>query len=94
MITAGVTGLIAGRKGIVNIALDAEGFPPDRVYDRMAIAPQIGVLGLGALDQLQDLRCRMNLERFAKQNVETLGALGVVHAGFYRFERGQAGRRQ
>ena len=59
VVATGMTGLVAGRKGIVDSAFDAVGFPADGVNDRMTVAPEFGIFRLVTLDELQCLERRM-----------------------------------
>jgi hypothetical protein len=45
-----MAGLIAGRKGVVDIALDSKGLSSDGMHDRMAIAAKLSILELESLD--------------------------------------------
>ena len=60
MVAAGMTGLIAGRKGVVDITLDSESLAADGMDDRMAIAAQLRVLKFKPLDELQSTPRRMS----------------------------------
>jgi hypothetical protein len=50
MIAARMAGLIAGRKGIMDIALDPKGLSSDGMHDRMAIAAKLSILELEPVD--------------------------------------------
>src|SRR5262245_41010388 len=80
VIAAGVASLIAGAEGLVNVSLGAEGFTADRVDNRMAVAADVLVFVTETLQMLQDFHCRVFFERLAKQIIQTLGAIPVVHA--------------
>ena len=59
MVAARMTGLIARRKGLVDITLDSESFAADGMDDGMAIAAQLRVLEFKTLDELQSTPRRM-----------------------------------
>ena len=50
MVAAGMAGLIAGRKGVVDIALDSVGLSSDGMDDRIAIAAKLRIFELEPLD--------------------------------------------
>ena len=87
VVTTRMTGLIAGRKRIVDRAFDAERFPADGVNDRMTVAPEFWIFDLVALNELQGLQRRMVLERFTKETIKAFGAIATVHTGLNLLER-------
>ncbi len=91
MITTGVTGLIAGRKRVMDIAFGAIGFAADGVYHRVAVASELRIFGFEVLNELQNLDRRMSFERFGEKFVEALGAAPAVQAGFDRCQRRHGG---
>jgi hypothetical protein len=52
MVATGMTGLIASRKGIVNVTLDSEGFAAHGMDNGMAVPAQLRILEFKALDEL------------------------------------------
>src|SRR5262245_56981512 len=70
VVTAGVAGLIAGGKRVVDVSLEPECLPADGVDDRMTHLLDVGILGLEPLDPPERLRRRVALERLAKQTIE------------------------
>ena len=59
MVTAGMAGLIASEKRVVDVALDPVSFPANSVDDRMAIASELRIFRLQTRDQSQRLDGRM-----------------------------------
>lgn len=59
MVAAGMAGLIAGRKGVVDIALDSKGLSSDSMHNRMAVAAKLSILDLEPLDQFQNILSRV-----------------------------------
>src|SRR6266508_3336755 len=92
MITAGMAGLITAGKGFMNIAFGAKAFPPDRMDDRMTVAPEIGVFRLKSLDELKKFQRRVFFQRLQKELIETFSAGRAVHARFDGVERGETCR--
>ena len=76
VVAARMASLVAGRKRIMNIALEPECFPADRVNDRMAVPPQLWILRFKTLDEFKGFGGRVVLEGFAKKSIETLRTTG------------------
>jgi hypothetical protein len=88
VVTTRVTGLIAGRKCIVNIAFEPKRLPADGVYDRVAIPPKLRILRLKALNSLEGLGGCVILEGLTEKVIETFSAPGSLEAVFDCSQRG------
>src|SRR6516164_138989 len=75
MVATGVAGLVAGRKRVVDIALEPKCLAADGMDNRMTIAPQLRIVRFETLDQLQRLGGCVMLEGLAEKIIETLGAV-------------------
>jgi hypothetical protein len=73
MVTTGVTGLVAGRKRVVNITLEPKRFTPDGMDDGMTVAPKLRVLRFKTLNQLEHVGGCVVPEGLAEKIIEALG---------------------
>jgi hypothetical protein len=72
MVTTGVAGLVAGRKRVMNIALELKRLPTDGMNDGMTVAPQLRILRFKTLDQSERFGGCMVFEGLAEEMIETL----------------------
>ena len=75
MIATGMAGLVACRKRVVDIALEPKGLATDGMDNRMTITPQLRIIRLKTLNQLQRIGGSMVLEGVPEKVIETLGAV-------------------
>jgi hypothetical protein len=67
--------LVAGRKRVVDIALEPKRLAADGMDNRMTVAPQLRIIRFKALDQLQRLGGSVILEGLAEKIIETFSAV-------------------
>src|SRR5262245_14815487 len=88
MVTTGVTGLVAGRKRIVDIALESKGLPTDRMDDGMTVTAQLTIFRFNTLNQLEHFGGCVVLESLAKKIIETFSTARFFQTFLGRRQRG------
>src|SRR5215510_5290725 len=91
MVTTGMAGLVAGRKRVVDSALEPKRLPTDGMDDGMTVAPQLRIFRFKTLNQLEHVGGCVILEGFAEKIIKTLSTAGVFQAFVGCCQRGQAG---
>src|SRR5262249_7556421 len=90
MVTTGMAGRVAGRKGVVDIALEPKRLPTDSMDDGMTVAPQLRVFRFKTLNHLEHVGGWVVLKGLAKKIIETLGTARFFQAFLRRRQRAQA----
>jgi hypothetical protein len=75
-----VAGLVAGRKRVVDIALEPKRLPTDRMDDGMTVTPQLRIFRFKTLNHLEHVGGYVILEGFAEKIIETLSTAGFFQA--------------
>jgi hypothetical protein len=88
MVTTGVAGLVAGRKRVVDIALEPKRLPTDSMDRGMTVAPELRVLRLKALNHLEHVGGWVVLKGLPKKIIEALGTARFFQAFLRRRQRG------
>src|SRR5215510_1099463 len=88
MVTTGMAGLVAGRKRVVDIALEPKRLPTDSMDDGMTVAPQLRVFRFKTLNHLEHVGGWVVLKGLPKKIIEALSTAGFFQTFLHRRQRG------